>query len=178
MSNYTRLPVRFVPGNQELLKSQTGTATPGPGWSGQRPGTDWRPGEVSAVQLGQGVVAQYRTPPDRVSGNQMFRRYPNGDLDIESAKNCVVDALHRVKDSGGTSEQLNSLERVALSVLFPMSFSHVPPGMSGSVAAVQLRVSPAELIMVREVVARHLAEEANYNAGLGGGSVPGRSVTR
>lgn len=177
MSNYTRMPVRFIEANQDLLKSQTGTASPGPGWAGQREGTDWRPGEESAYQVPPGVQPTYRTPPDRVNNNQLFRRYPNGSLDIEYAKHVVIDALHRVKDSGG-HDQLNTMEKVALSVLFPMSFDYVPTGMAPAVASVQLRLAPAELILIREAVARHLAAEADYNAGQGGGSVPGRKITR
>jgi hypothetical protein len=177
MSNYTRMPVRFNPANQELLKSQVGSASPGPGWAGQREGTDWQPGEESAYQVAPGVQPQYRTPADRVSGNQLFRRYPNGALDVEYAKQCVVDALHRVKESGG-HDQLNSLEKVALSVLFPMSFDYVPAGMAPAVTSVQLRLGPSELMLIREAVGRHLAEEVNWNAGKGGGSVPGRHVTR
>jgi hypothetical protein len=171
------MPVRFIEGNQELLKSQVGTATPGPGWAGQREGTDWRPGEETAYQVPPGVKPQYRTPSDRVNGNQMFRRYPNGALDVAYAMHQVVDALHRVKESGG-HDQLNSLEKVALSVLFPMSFDYVPPGMAPAVASVQLRLSPMELMLIREAAARHLSEELNWNAGRGGGSVPGRHVTR
>lgn len=177
MSNYTRVPVHLLEANQDLLKSQTGTATSGPGWSGQRSGTDWRPGEVSAHQVGPGVQPTYRTPPDRVSGNQLFRRRPNGALDMAHAKHLVLDALHRVQESGG-HDQLNSMEKVALSVLFPMSFDYVPDGMANAVASVQLRLSPAETLSIRESVARHLSEEENYNAGQGGGSVPGRHVTR
>lgn len=177
MSNNPRMPVRFIKGNQELLKSQVGTASSGPGWAGQREGTDWRPGEESAYQVPPGVQPAYRTPPDRVSGNQLFRRYPNGALDVEYAKHCVVDALHRVKESGG-HDQLNSLEKVALSVLFPASFDYIPQGMAPAVASVQLRLGPAELLLVREAVARHLLEEENWNAGRGGGSIPGRHITR
>ncbi len=176
-NNYTRMPVRFIKANEELLKSQVGSASPGPGWAGQREGTDWQPGEVSAYQVAPGVQPQYRTPPDRAISNMLFRRYPNGALDIMYAKNLVVDALHRVKESGG-HDQLNSLEKVALSVLFPMSFDYVAPGMAPAVASVQLRLGPAELLLIREAVARHLAEEVNWNAGKGGGSVPGRHVTR
>jgi hypothetical protein len=33
-------------------------------------------------------------------------------------------------------------------------------------------------MLIREAAARHLSEELNWNAGRGGGSVPGRHVTR
>lgn len=171
MSNYTRMPVRFVPQNQDLLKSQQ------PGHAGQRLGTDYRPNEEVVSKVGPGVQATYRMPPGRVNGNVLFRRYPNGALDLEYAVHKVVDALHRVKNSGGV-DQLNSSEKSALSVLFPHSFDFVPPGMAAGVMTVNLRLSPAEVLQIKEAVATHLAEEMNYNAGLGGGSVPGRSSTK
>ena len=89
----------------------------------------------------------------------------------------MIDALHRAKDCGGT-DQLNTVEKVVLSVLFPGSFSHIGDGMVDAVSTVHLRLSPLEVQEVRGAVARHLAEEMNYNAGRGGGSVPGRSSTR
>ena len=116
-NNLPRRPVRFVEANQDLLKSQVGTASPGPGWAGQREGTDYREEEV-VYKVPAGVQSSYRTPADRVNGNQLFRRYTNGSLDVKWAMHQVVDALHRAKESGG-HDQLNSLEKVALSVLFP-----------------------------------------------------------
>lgn len=174
--NTPRMPVRFIPGNAELLKSQVGTASPGPGWAGQREGTDYRGEEEPVSHVGAGVLSSYRTPADRINGNEMFRRYPGGELDIACALHKLVDALRRVKQSGG-HDQLNSLEKVALSVLFPQSFSYVDQSMIASVSAVQLRLSPLEIIQLREAVARHLAEEMNWNAGLGGSSVAGRHVS-
>lgn len=171
--NYTRVPVRFIESNKELLKSQT----PGLGWTGPRPPSDWQPGQVSAVQGPTGVQPTYRTPVGRVNGNELFRRYPSGQLDVQHAVNTVLNALHRAKDSAGVN-QLNSMEQTALSCLFPGSFDYIAPDMAPSVATVQLRLSPAEVSLIRTKVAQHLAEEMNYNAGLGGGSVPGRSSTR
>lgn len=176
-NNQPRVPVRFIDGNQELIKAQTGTATPGPGWAGQRAGTGYRGEEEVYQQVPGGVVSSYRTPAERSSGNQLFRRYPNGLLDVAWAKHQVLDALHRAKDSGG-QDQLNSLEKVALSVLFPHSFSYVDSAMVSQVASVQLRLTPDEVVEVRQAVARHLAEEMNWNSGLGGNSVPGRHTTR
>ena len=179
-NNASRMPVRFIPGNEDLLKSQVGTASPGPGWAGQRPGdeggTDYIQ-EESVYHVGAGVLSSYRTPAGRVNGNELFRRYPNGMLDVTWAMHQVIEALHRAKQSAG-HDQLNSMEKVALSVLFPQSFGYVAPGMVIAVATVQLRLSPLEIIQIREAVARHIGEEANWNSGLGGGSVPGRHVTK
>lgn len=177
MSNQlSRKPVIMIEENHELLKSQTGTASPGPGWAGQRHGD---PG-IEQHQVGTvpaGVQPSYRTPGDRVLGNVMFRRYPGGELDVANAAHQVIDAIHRVKDMGG-ADQLNSLEKTALSVLFPQSFFYVDASMVSSVARVQLRLAPHEVEQVRMAVAAHLAEEMNWNAGFGGGSVPGRSTTK
>jgi hypothetical protein len=82
-----------------------------------------------------------------------------------------------VKDGGGV-DQLNTEEKVALSLLFPEEFDYVDSGMVEAVASIHCRITMAEVMHVREKVAHHLAEEMNWNAGYGGGSVPGRSQTR
>jgi hypothetical protein len=161
--------VSFIPENQELLKSQAGIA-------GQR---------LSATNFSEnepfvhisGPSASYRTPPDRVQGNVFFRRYLNGALDVPYAVSKVIDALHRVKDSGGIN-QLNNEERTALSVLFPTQFSFVSEPIVDAIAVVQLRLSLLEIEQIRQEVAAHISEELNWNAGMGGSSTPGRHQTR
>lgn len=167
MNNLPKVPVRLLPQNDELLKST----------AGQAPGaTDYRQTEsiasMSGVQQGS-----YRTPPDRVCGNEFFRRYISGVLDLKYAVNKVVDALHRAKDSGGV-DQLNNEEKTALSILFPMQFTFIDSSMTAQVAATQLRISPLECETIRQAVASHIQEELNYNAGRGGGSTHGRHQTR
>jgi len=169
-NNLPRKPVRFVPQNEELLKSQEGIA-------GQRKdGTDYsRDESVATISK---PTAQYRTPLDRNSGNVFFRRYMGGELDMKYAVSKVVDAVHRVKDSGGIN-QLNNEEATCLRVLFPVQFGGMEnAAVSGTIAAVQLRLAPEEMVAIRVAVAKHLQEEMNYNAGRGGGSAPGRSQTR
>jgi len=168
-NNLPRKPVRFVPQNEELLKSQEGIA-------GQRKdGTDFSHDE--AVGTISKPTAQYRTPVDRVSGNEFFRRYVGGSLDYDYAVHKVVDAIHRHKDCG-SADQLNNEEKTALSILFPQVFTFLDGGVVAAIAGVQMRLLPEEVAMIRTKVARHLAEEMNYNAGRGGGSVRGRSDTR
>jgi hypothetical protein len=169
MNNLPRRPVRFIPENQDLLKSQEGIA-------GQREGaTDFEYSEAFAqVPEDRGT---YRTPVGRVNGNAFFRRYINGSLDVEYATQKIVDAIHRVKDGGGVN-QLNTEEKTVLSVMFPAQFSFVSEPVVESVAIVQMRLSLPEVDMVRQSVAAHLQEELNYNAGMGGNSAPGRSQTR
>lgn len=169
-NNLPRKPVRMVPQNEELLKSQEGIA-------GQRKGATDFSEDVPYAQIST-PTATYRTPLDRVSGNEFFRRYIDGRLDIEYATQKVLDAIHRAKDSGGVSGQLNNEEKTALSIMFPAQFDFVDSAMVATVAAVQMKLSPVELELVRRKVAARLAEIMNYNAGMGGGSVPGRSGSR
>lgn len=159
MSNNStpRLPVRFVEHNRDLLKAQAGAS---------HEATDYRE-EVTVATVSQWPQHEYRVPDARNLGNPLFRRYTNGSLDYDYACAKVIDALHRVKDSGGV-DVLNHLEHTALSVLFPSSFFEVDPAMAGSVATVQLRLSPMEAMSIRMKVASHLAAEMNWNAGFGG----------
>jgi len=168
-NNLPRKPVRFIEENQELLKSQEGIA-------GQRKGaTDFS--EAQTVAHISRPTATYRTPADRVNGNEFFRRYLNGSLDLGYVVAKVVDAMHRAKDCGG-ADQLNTEEKTALSILFPMQFNYIDSGMVLSVSAVQMKLTPLETVEVRRAVAAHLQEELNYNAGQGGSSAPGRHQTR
>jgi hypothetical protein len=169
-NNLPRKPVRFVPQNDELLKSQEGIA-------GQREGaTDFSEDQPFA-QISK-PSASYRTPIDRVSGNEFFRRYLDGRLDIKYAVGKVVDALHRAKDGGGV-DQLNNEEASCLRLLFPMPFHDMSnAAVCGTIAAVQFRISELEKEQIRRAVSSHIQEELNYNAGLGGNSTPGRSQTR
>jgi len=168
-NNLPRKPVRFVPQNEELLKSQEGIA-------GQRKdGTDYSQDE--AVGTISKPSATYRTPPDRNIGNVFFRRYVGGSLDYDYACHKIIDAIHRYKDTKD-AHQLNNEEMTALGVLFPQVFTFVDNTIVNTIAAVQMRLAPEEVAMLRKKVAAHLAEEMNYNAGRGGGSVPGRHDTR
>lgn len=165
--NFPRIPVRLLAHNQDLVKAQ----------AGQSPtATDYSQ-DVTVAQVRPGVQPSYRTPAARVNGNAFFRRYMDGSLDLEYACHLIIDALHHVKDCGGV-DSLNTAEKTALSVLFPQSFMEVDATMVAQVAQVQFRLSPAEVEMLRVKVASKLAAELNWNAGLGGGSVPGREVTR
>lgn len=166
MNYFPKVPVRFLESNDELLKSMD---------SGVKGSTDYI-NDTEVPTQASGVQSSYRTPHDRVNGNSMFRRYLNGSLDMEHACHQVIDAVHRAKHG---AVPLFTQEAVALQVLFPLSFSgDVDPLMAASVAAVNLNLIPEEQALIRAKVAAHLAEEINYNAGLGGGSVPGRSQTK
>jgi hypothetical protein len=197
MYNLPRLPVRFISENADLLKSQTDEVDLKKGaeelasvqdtvrkgllaknmeaLSGGHAGagTDWSETEhVASVPAG--VEPQFRAPGDRNIGNVLFRRHPDGSLDVDAAKHVVVDMVHKVKDK----LPLTELEKITLGILFPMVFEFVDPRLSESMMRVHLRLTPWEVALVNERVAAHLTAEMSYNAGLGGGGDPGRAVAR
>ena len=169
--NTPRIPVRFVSGNKELIKSM------GADYSDVKGHTDYVNDVDADVHIAaMGPVNNYRTPADRVNGNEMFRRYLDGRLDIKYAVDKVVDAVHRYKEK---DIALYTQEAVSLQILFPGAGfdGGVDPAMANAVAGVNLKLTPQEIALIRFRVASHLAEEMNYNAGQGGGSVPGRNQT-
>lgn len=163
MTHFPRVPVRFIQQHDELLKSQTETTL--------HKSVDYKHTEEVPVAR---MEAQYNAPVGRVLGNQLFRRDPNGDLDIDAAKHVIVDIIHKVKDKGPLTE----LEKTAVGCIFPLMFPFVDARLVGPLSRVQLRLAPWEMDLIARAVSAHLAEEMNYNAGLGGGGEPGRSTTR
>lgn len=194
-SNLTRLPIRFMPEHAELLKSQTADVDLEAGareLAGVRSdvqrgalaksmevlsggsagaGTDWTADAPAPVGT---MEPQFRAPGDRNLGNVLFRRNPDGTLDLDAAKNVVVDMVHKTKDL----LPLTELEMLTLSILFPVVYTFVDPRLAGPMMAVHLRLEPWEVEQIKQRVAAHLIAEMNYNAGLGGGGDPGRSQTR
>ncbi len=168
--NFSKKPVRFIEGNKELLKAQSDLNSQ----AGAEKGATNMKITESAYQVPSGVVASYRVPYGRDNGNVMFRRYPNGLLDYEYAKHKIMNALHTAKEEG----VLNSLEKTALSVLFPGVFTYLDPSVAPAVRDVNLRISAEEACELRCIVCAFLKEELNWNSGFGGGSVAGRSSTR
>ena len=167
MSHHIKKPVNMIPANQELLKSQAS--------AGQELGaTDFKVTEDDYMHLTAEPVSSYRTPVERVNGNVMFRRYLNGALDFDYAIGKVLEAVHKLKEGVPLSQP----EEVALSVVYPSVFSYVDPGVVDSVRSVNLKLSLEETSLIALKVSAKLAEELNWNAGMGGGSVPGRSETR
>tara|TARA_Y100000310_G_scaffold288455_1_gene314069 strand:+ start:494 stop:937 length:444 start_codon:yes stop_codon:yes gene_type:complete len=102
-------------------------------------------------------------------GNSIFRRYANGTLDYKYAVTKVFEALERVRDGGCPNE----VEKAALSIIVP--------GMEGlmdkAFASTMLKMSNDEKAMLKTLFIANHKEVLNYNAGLGGGSVPGRTQT-
>lgn len=152
-NNFSRVPVRFLTTNQDLLKAQ---AVPGQynAAGGTADGTDYKLTEETASL--QVIPDQYRAPLDRVNGNEMARRYPDGTLDIDYMKHKIIDALRIVKDQCA----LNAIQELALSVLFPTVFVGIyDPTMADTLCRVNLKITPHERDLVAMAVAEHLIQE-------------------
>lgn len=99
-----------------------------------------------------------------------FRRYPDGKLDFEWAKNVVLDAVHNLS----YPHALRPIHQAMLTVVFPERFRMMEPKL----ADLRTQLSAAEKTKLRDIVEAQLLEEENWNAGGGGGSVDGRSKYR
>lgn len=164
-NNFPRLPVRFITENAELLKSQAALS------GNTASDTDYS--NTESIPEAQ-MEPQFRAPRDRNLGNVLFRRNPDGSLEMENAKNIVVDCVHKAADK----VPLTNLEELVLTAIYPTVFSFVDPRLAVPLSAVHLRLAPYEVVLLQQEVASHLTAEMNYNAGLGGGGDPGRAVRR
>lgn len=167
MSHFPKVPVRFIADNDELLKAQSGAGS----LAGQ-PMTDHAVQEHIPQQNAASV--HFRAPYDRVNGNVMFRRYPDGQLDVDNSVAILMRILNAQKDGAPLTVQ----EKLAIQCVFPTIFPHEDPSLLESLRSVNLRITPLECLMLAIECGKHLAEQENFNAGYGGGSVPGRHQTR
>lgn len=129
--------------------------------------TSWRPGSTHKT-----VVRNQHDDPTiaaRNAGVSYCRRYPDGKLDIRYVAHKVIDAIHKAKLGG----YLTNDEKALLTMILPGNFGM----MDMRIAGTMFRMTDEERLLVAIVVQRHLNEELNFNAGRGGGSVPGRSST-
>lgn len=148
-----KVPVRFIAENSEMLDSMAKSHTAGQTLGG----TDYTPEQAAAYHTA--MHPEYRTAPDRVNGNVIFRRYADGSLDVDYAKNQIVEAIRKVRDN----IPLNSMEEAALSSCFPNVFSHyIDSGVVSSVRAVSCKISLLESQAVSAAVAAHLAAELDW----------------
>lgn len=168
MSSFTHLP--RLPLNMQKALS---------GGTAEEELTNYKQNEPEAVPVyPAGVVPTFRAAPDRVNGNAVFRRYPDASLDIDYAANKVIDMVHRVQESDNSSGFLTNQEELILSVCFPRVFNFVDTSLLERMRDINLRITADEAALVAMKVSAHLKEELNWNAGSGGGSVPGRSNSR
>lgn len=132
--------------------------------------TSYRPGVTHRLP----VRNQYDDPRlvPRNIGCTPLRRYPNGRLDVKFVAQQIVDLIHKVQNSGTLTE----FEKALLTLILPSHFQFA--GMDPRLAGVHARMSDEEKILVALALKGHLNEELNWNAGMGGSSVPGRHVTR
>ena len=112
---------------------------------------------------------QYVEMDDRSSTHamSMMRRYPNGELDYQWAVGVIMDAIHKAE----RNMYLTPVEEALLTVVFPLKFKITEPQQ----AEIRTKLSSTEKSDLKEIVEAQIKEELNYNAGRGGGSVPGRT---
>jgi hypothetical protein len=132
--------------------------------------TSYRPGEVHPTI--------YRTPhnertvsPPRQDGNTPLRRYPDGRLDVPYVAHKIIEICHKMKDGGNTTDY----EKALLCLVLPQQFKKL---IDPKIAQTMTKLSKDERFMLAMTVDKHRREELNWNAGMGGGSVPGRGSTR
>lgn len=99
-----------------------------------------------------------------------LRRYPNGQLDVPFVAHQVIDVIHKIQDGGFVTD----FERALVTLILPGQFGLMDQSLAGTMA----KLSDDERVLVAVKVNAHMKEEENWNAGRGGGSVAGRSVTR
>ena len=131
--------------------------------------------EEHREKMQKGIVQLPQMP--RSSGNDVLRRYPNGTLDVEYVALAVIEVIEKMKsaDLGGHSGfQMTELEKAILSLIVP-ELGKLK--MSPRMAALITHISPDEKSLVQHRVAALMQEKRNWNAGRGGGTVPGRSMT-
>lgn len=152
MAHFPRKPVRFIEANNELLDVQKSVSSS----QGSSPGTNYSGPTETAYPAK--MQSQYRTPADRESGNEMFRRYPDGTLDYKYAAHKVIEAVHKYRDGCA----LTGIEKTALSCCFPNCFSFHDIGVGSAMRAVNLRLSFEEHLKVSSLVSAHLMGEMEF----------------
>lgn len=107
---------------------------------------------------------------DRPRAPGLFRRYPNGELDLMAAANQVIDALHKASYLGN----LTALEEAMIAVVFPEAIDNPMAAKQGEI---YLKISKTEKSEIKKLVQKQLSDEASWNAGRGAGnSYPNRSA--
>lgn len=116
----------------------------------------WVDDQCCAVQvMTPGVHGDFRVPTGRASGNQLFRRYSDGTLDIDAAKDVVVDVIIKLKHG---VQPLTDLEKLVLTLHFPSVFNFYDPLVAAKMAAHHLNLSMHEKMMISAKVAQVLQD--------------------
>jgi hypothetical protein len=98
---------------------------------------------------------------DGMSTAYRVRRYPNGELCFDWMANQIIDAIHASEMNG----HLTPVEQALLTILFPVKFRYMEPQQ----AEIMTQLSDTEKDMLALMIDQHMAEEANWAAGFGGG---------
>ena len=114
--------------------------------------------------------ADQESTKDRAIGNPMARRYPDGFLDYEYLMHQVIDVVHKVKDG----EVLMPTEEALLNLANPDFETSFTPELS----KVYIRINDEEKEILRNKMSKFFATERNWQAGQGGGTVPGADTIR
>lgn len=115
-----------------------------------------------AKQFAPGIVHDYRVDINRTSGNQIFRRYHTGMLDVDAACAVVIEILDQARDNNYHVQPLTDLQKLILSVIFPSVFNFMDPVVAEKMRAAQMNLSPQECQLIAVKVTKHLAEIMNY----------------
>lgn len=147
-SNLPRVPMTLL--YPELFKSQSGSAVGS---------TDYRSSEsVPKIEL----EPEYRAPTHELYRDQLFRRYPNGNLDLPAAIMLVLDVVYRMKAGG----PLNDQECLIISACFPHAAEGRVPQFDGrsakSEARSRFRLSDNEVAAISMGVAHTLAAQHEH----------------
>jgi len=131
--------------------------------------TSFRPGETHKPEYRN----QYndRTILPRNEGCTPLRRYPDGRLDFQFVASHIIDIIHKIKDGGNVTE----FEKALLTLTLPKQFGRL---VDPKIAQTMTKISTDERLAIAMLLDRHQREELNWNAGMGGGSVPGRGSSR
>lgn len=115
--------------------------------------------------------SKYKVPNNSwLAGNSILRRYANGALDYSYAVGKIFECLDKLKDGG----QMLPGDQALLSLVMPgLEKVKVP----GAMAATMIKISDEEKMKLRLLVNAQRNEMLNWNAGMGGGSVPMRTTT-
>lgn len=119
--------------------------------------TDWvrDPEYAFPPTLPAVVRSDYKEPAGRVSGNEVFRRNINGELDIDYAKNLVLDVLKKYKDIG----EISDMEMLILSIFMPINFKFVDPIIASHMKMTHFKLTDDEVMRINIEVGVHLSQE-------------------
>lgn len=153
----SRIPLHFRMDPEKLSKAVTLDRT------------SYKPGRTHETEYRNQYVDN--SIDSRNTGCTILRRYPDGRLCFEYVVQEIYSLLNKVRDGGKVTEY----EKAVLSLALPKPFGKL---IDSKIAQTMTKLSIDERMVLGHMVAAKLKEEENWNAGLGGGSVPGRSHSR